>query len=91
MSAAHFQRLFKEVNDGVTPMACLNNLRLEKARQMLADPTCFLQIQEIGCKVGLTNTSHFTHGFKAKIGMTPTEYRQQQAEIHQSLSPDGQE
>ena len=84
-SASHFRRLFKE-EVGITPAAYLNNLRLEKVREMLADPDCFLQTKEIGVLVGLTNESHFTHDFKAKFGMTPTAYRAHQAEIHQLKS-----
>ncbi|MEQ1603912.1 MAG: helix-turn-helix domain-containing protein [Pyrinomonadaceae bacterium] len=73
------------------PIAFLHDLRLETAREMLADPTCFLLIKEIGLEVGLENDSHFTQDFKAKNGMTPTDYRQQQSEIYQSDPPDGQE
>lgn len=90
MSVSYLQRLFKE-KTGVTPMAYLNDLRLEKAREMLADPNCFLLIKKIAFMVGLKNNSHFTQDFKAKFGMTPTKYREHQAEIHQLLSADGQE
>lgn len=58
-------------------MAYLNELRLEKARELLEDERCFLQIKEIGHQVGLVNDSHFTRDFKKKYGLTPTEYRKQ--------------
>lgn len=88
-SVAHFQRTFKE-QLGTTPMAYLNDLRLEKAREMLADPECFFQIKQIGILVGHSNDSHFTRDFKKKIGMTPTEYRDHLWETHQSDPPAGQ-
>ena len=89
MSVANLHRLFKEENDGVTPKVFLYELRLERAREMLADPECFLGIGEIGVQVALGNESHFTQDFKAKYGMTPTKYRDHQAEIHQSRPPMG--
>ncbi len=91
VSVPHLHRLFREANEGVTPMSFLHDLRLETAREMLADPTCFLLIKEIGLKVGLKNESHFTQDFKKKYGLTPTQYRKQQDELHQSEPPDGQE
>ena len=71
-------------------MTWLKNLRLDKAREYLADPDCFLQIKQIAVKVGLTNMSHFSKDFKAKFGATPTQYRNHQAEIYYSTLPDGQ-
>lgn len=72
LSAPHFQKLFKS-NVGLPPMTFLQNLRLEKARELLEDT--FLQVQEIRCQVGMSGNSHFTRDFKVKYGMTPTEYR----------------
>ena len=88
MSVPNLHRLFREANEGVTAKAFLNDLRLEKAGELLADPGCFLQIQEIGFHVGLTNNSHFTQDFKAKFGKTPTEYRDHRSEIHRSTPPE---
>ncbi|HQX55950.1 MAG TPA: helix-turn-helix transcriptional regulator [Pyrinomonadaceae bacterium] len=88
MSATNLHRLFKQANDGVTPMAFLNERRLERAGEMLADSNCFLQIQEIGYHVGLTNNSYFTKDFKTKFGETPTEFRKRHSEIHQSTPPE---
>lgn len=72
LSAPHFQKLFKS-NVGLPPMTFLQNLRLEKACQLLEDT--FLQVQEIRCEVGMSGNSHFTRDFKVKFGLTPTEYR----------------
>lgn len=88
MSAPHFHKRFKELT-GSTPVAYLNDLRLEKARELLEDDQCFLQIKEIGNKVGLANDSHFTRDFKKKYGLTPSEYRKQNWELGHSDSYDG--
>ena len=90
MSAPHFQKRFKQVT-GSTPIAYLNDLRLEKARELLNDDSCFLQIKEIGNQVGLVNDSHFTRDFKKKFGVTPNEYRKQHWKHEHLISPDGQE
>ena len=90
VSVPSFNRLFKE-DLGTSPIAWLNDLRLDEAVEMLSNPICFLQIKEIAFCVGLFNQSHFTNAIKAKVGMTPTEFRAHQAEIHQSAPPDGQE
>jgi AraC-like DNA-binding protein len=90
LSVPRFKQLFKE-KVGISPMVYLLELRLEKAREMLADTHSFLQIKEIGVKSGLTNDSHFTREFKKKFGVTPTEFREHSAEIEQSIPPDGQE
>lgn len=68
-------------------MTYLNDLRIEKAAEMLTNSTCFCQIKEIAFNVGISNDSRFTHSFKAKFQMTPTEFRESQAEIHQSVPP----
>ena len=69
-----FQKLFKS-NTGTSPVAYLRELRLEKARLLLE--TTFVQIKQIGIKIGLTNDSHLTRDFKNKYGVTPTECRRQ--------------
>lgn len=55
------------------PLQYLKHLRLEQAREMLENS--FLQIQQIGFKVGMSDQSHFVHDFKEKHGTTPGEYR----------------
>ncbi|QQS32789.1 MAG: helix-turn-helix transcriptional regulator [Acidobacteriota bacterium] len=86
MSVPHFQRLFKQ-SIGTSPAAYLNELRLKRARVLLSEPECFLHIKEVAFQIGFRSTSHFTTEFKNKFGSTPTEFRNQQSEIHQSLSP----
>jgi AraC family transcriptional regulator len=73
LSEYHFARLFKQIT-GVTPHVYLANLRLERARRLLADTA--LPISEIASMVGYQSQSHFTKMFKSVTGVTPRTYRE---------------
>jgi AraC family transcriptional regulator len=73
LSEYHFARLFKQIS-GVTPHVYLANLRLERARKLLAES--LLPISEIASKVGYQSQSHFTKMFKSVTGVTPRAYRE---------------
>lgn len=51
----------------------LNRLRVEAAKQLLADPK--LKIGDIGEKVGYADTAHFARVFRKLTGMSANEYR----------------
>ena len=51
----------------------LNSLRIDAAKQLLADPR--LRIGEIGEMVGYADTAHFARVFKKLVGMSANEYR----------------
>ncbi|MEK6302457.1 MAG: AraC family transcriptional regulator [Acidobacteriota bacterium] len=72
LSEYHFARLFKEII-GVTPHVYLANLRLERARKLLAETE--LPISEVASMVGYHSQSHFTKIFKSITGTTPGAYR----------------
>jgi AraC family transcriptional regulator len=72
LSEYHFARLFKQIS-GVTPHVYLANLRLERARKLLAETA--LPISEIASVVGYQSQSHFTKMFKSVTGVTPRAYR----------------
>ncbi len=74
LSAPHLQKLFK-ANLGISPMAYLRELRLEKACEFLENS--FHRLKQIGIEIGMPDHSHFTRDFKSKFGVTPTEYRRQ--------------
>ena len=88
LSPAHFHKLFK-LHEGISPMAYLTDLRLEKARELIE--TTYHQMKQIRRQIGMPSDSHFTRDFKKKFGLTPTEYRKQYWEIEQSVPPDGKE
>ena len=73
LSEYHFSRFFKQIS-GVTPHTYLANLRLERARRLLAETT--LPISEIASMVGYQSQSHFTKMFKSISGVTPRVYRE---------------
>lgn len=73
LSEYHFARLFKEII-GVTPHVYLANLRLERARKLLAETE--LAISEVASMVGYHSQSHFTKIFKSITGVTPRGYRE---------------
>lgn len=73
LSEYHFARLFKEIV-GVTPHVYLANLRLERARKLLAETE--LAISEVASMVGYHSQSHFTKVFKSITGVTPRTYRE---------------
>lgn len=83
MSPSRLQHLFKSETGG-SLMAFVNRLRLEKAHQLLADPTCFLHIQEIAVILGFGDASRLCRGFRSKYGMSPRVFRRQQDNIFQS-------
>lgn len=73
LSEYHFARLFKQIS-GITPHVYLANLRLERARKLLAESA--LPISEIASLVGYQSQSHFTKMFKSVTGVTPRAYRE---------------
>lgn len=73
LSEYHFARLFKQIS-GITPHVYLANLRLERARNLLAESA--LPISEIASMVGYQSQSHFTKMFKSVTGVTPRVYRE---------------
>jgi AraC family transcriptional regulator len=73
LSEYHFARLFKEII-GVTAHVYLANLRLERARRLLAETE--LAISEVASRVGYQSQSHFTKVFKSTTGVAPRAYRE---------------
>ncbi len=51
----------------------LNNIRIEKAKELLADPS--LRIGDIADMVGFLDMAHFSRVFKKQAGVSANEYR----------------
>jgi AraC family transcriptional regulator len=72
LSPYHFSRAFKE-SLGLPPHRYLTARRMERARNLLADPE--LSVTRIGRDLGFVETSSFTTSFRKHVGITPTAYR----------------
>lgn len=71
-SLSSIKRIFKE-ETGSSIIAYLNNLRMEKAKELLRDKR--LSIGEIALKVGFANTYYFSNAFKKMWGVSPSKFR----------------
>jgi len=72
MSPFHFARMFKGAL-GVPPHAYITNVRMERAKRLLA--TSNMSLREIATTVGYQTQAHFTGVFHKQVGMTPRTYR----------------
>lgn len=67
------KRGFRQVF-GMTVFGYLQNYRLEKAKQLLAEQK--LTVAGVARAVGYASLSSFTHAFQRKFGMNPKAYQQ---------------
>lgn len=73
ISSYYFSKLFKEeTNEGFIEF--LTKRRVERAKEMLKDPT--KSIKEVGSDCGYSDPNYFSRIFKKSTGMTPTEYKE---------------
>lgn len=73
-SPDHLRHVFKEIT-GLAPLQYALNLRMEKARQLLADES--LCIYEVAHRLGFEDPYYFSRLFKKVTGLAPSEYRRQ--------------
>ncbi|GLX69809.1 response regulator [Paenibacillus glycanilyticus] len=73
LNYAYFSNLFKK-NVGKGFAEYLRDVRLDKARRLLADTE--YKIVEVTDMVGYENYKSFTRAFREVMGMQPTEYRE---------------
>ena len=76
LSPSRFRHLFKE-ETGDSPGSYLRERRLVRAEFLLR--TTFFSIKEVTGEVGVSSMGHFVLRFKARYGVTPSEYRKQLA------------
>jgi signal transduction histidine kinase/DNA-binding response OmpR family regulator len=74
LSRTHLHKKLKAIT-GQSPSEFIRNLRLQRAAQLLAAGTD--QVSLIAYDSGFNNLSYFTRVFKAKYGVSPTEYKRQ--------------
>ncbi|MFJ4144587.1 GlxA family transcriptional regulator [Pseudomonas sp. NPDC089734] len=74
MSARHFSRTFaREV--GMTPMDFLQGARIDRARSLLESTD--LPLKTVAYKSGFGSVRHMRFLFSERIGLTPSQYREQ--------------
>ena len=83
-SRYHFLRAFKEAY-GETPGQYLTHRRIERAEEMLRGAD--LSVTEICHLVGFSSLGTFSARFKARTGLTPSEYRTKHVGRGASLIP----
>jgi len=71
VSEVWFRRLFA-AQYGATPRQYILDIRISRAKQLLADASA--TVTAIAEQCGFTSLYHFCRAFKARTGMTPTEY-----------------
>lgn len=71
-SARHLERIFKSVLQE-TPKSYYLGLRLEEARNLLADTT--LSILEVAIATGFNSRSSFSKAFRNRFGESPSRFR----------------
>ncbi|HZW83819.1 MAG TPA: helix-turn-helix domain-containing protein, partial [Candidatus Deferrimicrobium sp.] len=77
LSERQLRRLFSQFV-GVSIKEYINNFRIERAEELLTNPT--LGINQVGQLVGIGEKTHFCRTFKAIVGVSPSEYRKRQLE-----------
>jgi len=70
MSEANFSHYFKKIM-GVNPKEYLTNLRMEKAKELIAHSS----VTDVAYDLGYNNISLFIAHFKEKYGLTPKQYQ----------------
>jgi AraC family transcriptional regulator len=71
-SRGHFIRMFRATT-GYSPHIYLLNLRLERARELLGNPS--LSLIDIALDCGFSSHSHLSRLFHKRVGVPPSAYR----------------
>jgi two-component system response regulator YesN len=72
INSCYLSRLYKK-ETGESIIDSLNKLRIEKAKELLKDPT--KKVFEVAFSVGIEDAAYFTHVFIKYTGISPKEYR----------------
>ena len=78
LSPSYFTRAFKE-QTGVSPINYLLKVRIERARELLAETG--MKVSDIAAGVGFSNQQRFNEMFKKYTGITPLKYRKKAAPL----------
>ena len=78
LSSSYICTLFKN-ETGQTLNQYLTDFRIDKAKKLLIDPR--YKITDISARVGYSDGNYFGKTFKKLVGMSPSEYREQQLNL----------
>ena len=76
VSAPYLSKIFHE-QTGSSPSRYLTDLRMRQAKKYLMDTD--LTVREIAARVGYPDPFHFSRSFKNAVGISPAQYREEQA------------
>lgn len=88
LSGYRLEHLLKE-EIGIPFKKYLLAYRLQKARELLSDAN--LNVSEVAYSVGFNSVSNFTHYFKRRFKLTPSEFRRRVHKKKQVLTKDKQD
>lgn len=74
MSSCYFSKFFKKMT-GENFITYVTNQKIETAKQMLLDTD--MPVINIAYELSYSETNYFSKAFKKKVGVTPTEFREQ--------------
>jgi len=77
MSRANFYKKLKSITD-LSSTEMIRKIRLESAAQLLKETN--LNVSEVAAQVGFSSNSYFGSCFKARYGMSPKEYQNNQGQ-----------
>lgn len=82
VSKEHLLRVFKG-KFGFGIHEYMTKVRMEQAKRLLSDPD--VRVQSIGEQVGFEDVNYFRKAFKKHVGLSPSEYREQQLQEATSM------
>ena len=74
VTADYLTRQFKQMA-GITPLTYLRRFRIARSMELIA---CGISASEAAERVGFHSLSHFSREFKRELGITPSQYKQQE-------------
>lgn len=86
MSSSYFSKFFKRIT-GVNFITYMMDGKINAAKDMLADTD--MPVINIAYELSYSETNYFGKAFKKKVGLTPTEYREQHQRIRGPAGQDG--
>ena len=72
VSNVYFRKLFVQVT-GMSPIAYVNSLRIERAKEMLKSD--YGSLSDVAQSLGYANLYDFSRAFKKRVGVSPSAYK----------------